>query len=65
MYKKNIPKIQVAIRNFLTITKQSKKKKSVLVIETYWIKYCHQFFLRKRRNYIISLQKYIKRAVEV
>ncbi len=47
------------------MVKTFKKKKSVLVIEAYWIKYCHQFFLRKRRKHVIALQKYVKRAIEV
>ena len=63
LYRDKIPKIQNAIRNYLTIAKLSKKKKAVQVIEANWIKYCHQFFLRKRRNHLITLQKYIKRAV--
>ena len=65
MYKSKIPKIQQAVRNYLAIVKTFKKKKSVLVIEAYWIKYCHQFFLRKRRKHVITLQKYVKRAIEV
>jgi len=65
LYRDKIPKIQNAIRNFLTIAKLSKKKKAVQVIEAHWIKYCHQFFMRKRRNYLVTLQKYIKRAIEV
>ena len=65
LYRDKIPRIQHAIRNFLTIAKLSRKKKAVQVIETYWIKYCHQFFMRKRRNHLIALQKYIKRAIEV
>lgn len=61
--KKYVPKIQSAVRNFLRTSKLLKKKKAVLVIEDYWIKYCHQFFLRKRRNHVIAVQKYIKRAI--
>lgn len=63
LYRSTIPKIQNAIRNFLTISKLSRKKKAVNVIEAYWIKYYHQFFLRKRRNHLMTLQKYIKRAI--
>lgn len=65
LYNSKIPKIQKAVRNYLAIVKTFKKKKAVLVIEAYWIKYCHQFFLRKRRKHLIALQKYIKRAIEV
>jgi hypothetical protein len=65
LYKSKIPKIQQTVRNYLAMVKTFKKKKSVLVIEAYWIKYCHQFFLRKRRKHVIALQKYVKRAIEV
>jgi len=62
-YKLNVPKVQKAVRSFLTIAKLSKKKKAVGIIEIAWIKNCQQFFARKRRNYVISVQKYIKRAI--
>ncbi len=65
LYRIKLPKLQQAVKNFLTIVKLSKKKKAVRVIEKYWIKYCRQFFMRKRRNSLMTLQRYIKRAVEI
>lgn len=32
IYKKNVPKVQNAVRNYLNISKLSKKKKAVLTI---------------------------------
>jgi hypothetical protein len=61
--RKNSIKLQKTIRNYLTVAKMMKKKKSVLIIEKYWIKYCNQFFIRKRRRHVMILQKYIKSAI--
>lgn len=61
--KSNSIKLQRTIRNYLIVAKMMKKKKSALIIEKYWIKYCNQFFIRKRRRHVMVLQKYIKSAI--
>lgn len=51
------------MKRYLREIKLIKKKKAVRIIEREWIKRCDEYFTRKKRNPLMVLQKYIKRAV--
>ena len=64
VYRRDLPKIQRAVKSYLVHLRVFKKKLAVKKIENAWIKYHEQFFARKKYSKIRMLQKYIKKKKE-
>jgi len=52
--------MQHSIRSFLAMARKMRKKKSVQIIERYWIKYHQRYFDRKKLPHILVIKRYIK-----